>query len=103
MYKPQNRMNGPGVNSGLWDRAKTAADEALIRTDDLVREHPASSALLTFTFGCCLGITTALLLLPKRRPHHWYEGRLPAWASSSNLSEALESAPRKVRKYLARR
>lgn len=90
--------------SGTMASVKGRAARVVARTDQVVRENPASSALVMFAIGCGLGVFAALLLTPaRRREPAWHES---AWSrfSRSRLAGAVERlVPEAVAQYLARR
>jgi hypothetical protein len=96
-------MKGSESTTGLRDRLESTAGEAWQRTDHMVREHPASSALVMFSAGCFLGLMTAWLLMPTRRERHRYQFDRPEWLSGSRFSKAIERVPETVGHYLGRR
>jgi hypothetical protein len=74
MNTQTNRWKTQGTTSTL-DQISSTVGEAREQTDRMVRENPASAALVTFSIGCCLGFLTSLMLFPARKPepHHWYD------------------------------
>lgn len=78
--------------------------EYLEKPQELIREYPGSSALVTFGVGCFVGMMTAWMLMPQRRPDHWYDRlQAPEWASSRRLSQAMERVPETVSRYFSHR
>jgi hypothetical protein len=105
MVTPKNRMKSSEPQAVRGQRMRETAEEAASGASHMVQEYPGSSALVTFSIGCLLGMTTAWLLMPARRERHWYDMSRPDWASSRGFSravEAVENVPRTVSRYFAR-
>jgi hypothetical protein len=78
-----------------YESAGNRMTEAYHGTEDMIREHPATSLLVTFGIGFGVGLALTTLLMPPRR-RTWAERNLPDWASRDRLSELLSHLPEKV-------
>jgi hypothetical protein len=63
--------------------------EAYEMTEDMVREHPASSALVTFGLGVGLGLVLTALLVPAAPRRSWYDEHMPESLSRRNVSDMI--------------
>lgn len=94
---PENRVSAYEQHEMHGEECGVAG-RMLHQATDMVKENPASSALLTFGLGLGLGIAVTALLArpPRRRTQSWLESHLPenfsrqvADAVSRMLPEAL--------------
>jgi hypothetical protein len=102
MNRQKNRLKSQTRNGAdeLRHSASSVVGAARERTDRLVRDYPASSALTSFVLGCGLGLLTAWLLVPARRPRRWYEFDQPAnWGR--RFVSAVETAPQRIARRFA--
>lgn len=75
--------------------------EAYEKTEDLVREHPASSALVTFGLGVGLGLMLTALLAPPPRRRSWYEDYVPERLSRGHLADTMNHLlPEALARYM---
>lgn len=65
--------------------------EAYHQTENLVRDNPGSSALLTFGIGVGLGLALTAMLMPSRRKASWYESHRPEWLDQKHLTDTISS------------
>jgi len=62
---------------GRGDQIGGAVQQAYRQTEDLVRENPATSTLVTFGVGFGLGLMLTMLLSPPPRRSSWYDRYSP--------------------------
>lgn len=63
--------------------------EAYHQTENLVKQNPGSSALLTFGIGVGLGLALTAMLMPSRRKASWYESHRPEWLDQKHLTDTI--------------
>jgi hypothetical protein len=108
MYTHKNRIQSsestdiPESSTGIREKMRSTASDAWDRTDHLVRDYPASSALAMFSMGCCLGMLAAWLVMPAPRQRRWFEMGQGQWPSGRRLVQAVEQMPRTVSNYFSR-
>jgi hypothetical protein len=109
---PQNRFGQMSEGSqGTYREAQDRVVEAYHQTEDMVRQHPASSALVTFGVGFGLGLLLTAMLSPPSRRQSWYESHMPSmpnmpsmpdWFSRDQLTDAIARVmPDALRKRLS--
>jgi hypothetical protein len=81
----ENKKNYEGQET--YQQAKNRIGWAYHQTEDMVRRHPGSSALVTFGLGLGLGLVATILLVPQRK-RRWYEG-YSADAISQQICDSL--------------
>jgi len=103
MSPRNNRMPQYEQGTATKDRPGTVG-QAYQRSEELVCNNPAASALITFGLGFGVGLLlTSLLSPPRRRPsgwRSWYDSRVPHWATRDSLSDTVS---RVLPEALARR
>jgi ElaB/YqjD/DUF883 family membrane-anchored ribosome-binding protein len=62
---------------GRGEQVSGAIQQAYRQTEDLVRENPATSTLVTFGVGFGLGLMLTMLLSPPPRRSSWYDRYSP--------------------------
>ena len=94
---PENRVSAYQQHemheSGMAERVREQASEMCHQATDMVKDNPATSALLTFGLGLGVGLAlTALLSTPgRRRAPSWLEAHLP-----DNFSKQVADALSRV-------
>jgi hypothetical protein len=94
---PENRVSAYQQHelheSGMSGRLRDQASEMCHQATDMVKDNPATSALLTFGLGLGVGLAvTALLAAPqRRRAPSWLEAHLP-----DNFSKQVADAVSRV-------
>lgn len=79
-----------------YESAGNRMNEAYQGTEDLVRQNPTTSLLVTFGVGLGLGLALTVMLAPQPRRRTWAERNLPDWMSREHLAAALAHLPEKV-------
>jgi hypothetical protein len=74
-----------------YEAASNRVTEAYHGTEEMVREHPATSLLVTFGVGLGVGLALTAIMMPATRRTTWAERNLPDWASRERLASALSS------------
>jgi hypothetical protein len=83
MYQPTNRFETSSV-AEAYNHAKDQAVEMTHRAQELVEEHPGSSALVAFGVGVAVGLAVVACLPPQRRAIS--NTHLPDWLSLKELA-----------------
>ena len=86
MYQPTKRFE-TSTTVGAFGQAKEQAAEMTHRAQELVEEHPGSSALIAFGVGLAVGLAVIACLPPRRRSLS--EGYLPDWLSLKELGRLV--------------
>ncbi|MEX2120153.1 MAG: hypothetical protein WD847_11210 [Pirellulales bacterium] len=105
MTAPNERLGQYPRDMGghtLYEEASGRVSEAWHQSEDLVRRHPASSALVTFGVGFGLGLLLTTMLLPERR-RSWRESYIPEGFSRRRMSDAVSRMlPDALARYLGK-
>ena len=79
-----------------YEAAGNRVTEAYEGTEQMIRQHPTTSLVVTFGIGFGLGLAATALLMPSPRRRTWAERNLPDWATRERLNELLSRVPEKV-------
>jgi hypothetical protein len=91
MATKQRITHFPDSAESAYEAASNRMSEAYEGTEDMVRQHPATSLLVTFGVGLGVGLALTAILMPAPRRSTWAERNLPDWASRDRLASALSS------------
>lgn len=75
-----------------YEDARGRVGEAFHQTEELVKQNPASSALVTFGIGFGLGLLVTTLLSSSRRQSSWFEEYAPDVPTRNEISRAVSKA-----------
>jgi hypothetical protein len=75
-----------------YEEARGRMGEAYHQTEELVKQNPGSSALVTFGIGFGLGLLLTTVLSSSRRQPAWYEDYVPEMPSRDDISRAVSKA-----------
>jgi len=73
----ESHDEGAGVASRIRSSVGGAVEGAMERSDDYVRDHLGSTALVTFGIGAAFGLMAAWLITAPRK-RSWYSSYVPA-------------------------
>jgi len=103
---PQNQRYAQYQERAAASESRTMLGEACHETEELVRENPGATALVTLGVGFGLGLLLASALTP-RRQQNWYEPYMPDISSQlspfiSDMSHRYHRAQGNVSSALSR-
>ena len=103
-HKHKNRMQSTEEQGSTASRMQNTLS-TLRHPDEMIRQHPGSSAMTTFAIGCGLGLLTAWMMLPARRSRQsWYDSYNPTrWTAGKRFAASMGSVPESIGSYFSRR